>query len=65
MRSVTQTSLRQNIGVVPQDTVLFNDTIQGNIRLGEIYIFKIQDQYEYMIPHTYSVMAKWTLACRK
>ncbi|WP_417460714.1 ABCB family ABC transporter ATP-binding protein/permease [Kordiimonas sp.] len=31
---VTQTSLRQHIGVVPQDTVLFNDTIQYNIHYG-------------------------------
>ena len=27
IRDVTQSSLRQEIGVVPQDTVLFNDTI--------------------------------------
>lgn len=32
--NVTQASLRQNIGVVPQDTVLFNDTILYNIRYG-------------------------------
>jgi len=32
--SVTQKSLRENIGVVPQDTVLFNDTIRYNIRYG-------------------------------
>jgi ATP-binding cassette subfamily B (MDR/TAP) protein 6 len=31
---VTQKSLRKNIGVVPQDTVLFNDTIEFNIRYG-------------------------------
>ena len=31
---VTQTSLRAAIGVVPQDTVLFNDTIAYNIRYG-------------------------------
>ena len=31
---VTQTSLRANIGMVPQDTVLFNDTIAYNIRYG-------------------------------
>ncbi|KAI8638402.1 hypothetical protein BD408DRAFT_351925 [Parasitella parasitica] len=31
---VKQSSLRQNIGVVPQDTVLFNDTIMYNIRYG-------------------------------
>ena len=32
--SVTQTSLRDAIGMVPQDTVLFNDTIGYNIRYG-------------------------------
>ncbi len=32
--SVTQESLRKNIGIVPQDTVLFNDTIRYNIRYG-------------------------------
>ena len=32
---VTQSSLRREIGVVPQDTVLFNDTIQYNIRYGK------------------------------
>lgn len=31
---VTQTSLREQIGMVPQDTVLFNDTIGYNIRYG-------------------------------
>jgi ATP-binding cassette subfamily B protein len=31
---VTQSSLRQVIGMVPQDTVLFNDTIRYNIRYG-------------------------------
>ncbi len=31
---VTQGSLRQAIGIVPQDTVLFNDTIGYNIRYG-------------------------------
>jgi len=33
-RSVTQDSLRRAIGVVPQDTVLFNDTIRYNIAYG-------------------------------
>jgi len=32
--SLTQVSLRKAIGVVPQDTVLFNDTIQYNIWFG-------------------------------
>src|SRR5271154_6078521 len=34
IRDVTQTSLRGAIGMVPQDTVLFNDTIRYNIRYG-------------------------------
>src|SRR5690606_35469091 len=33
---VTQNSLREVIGMVPQDTVLFNDTIAYNIRYGSI-----------------------------
>lgn len=35
IRQVTQKSLRAAIGVVPQDTVLFNDTIEYNIRYGK------------------------------
>jgi ATP-binding cassette subfamily B protein len=31
---VTQVSLRKAIGIVPQDTVLFNDTLRYNIRYG-------------------------------
>ncbi|MEJ0076117.1 MAG: ABC transporter ATP-binding protein/permease [Alphaproteobacteria bacterium] len=34
IRAVTQHSLRSAIGMVPQDTVLFNDTIRYNIRYG-------------------------------
>ena len=34
VRDVTQASLRSQIGVVPQDTVLFNDTIGYNIAYG-------------------------------
>jgi ATP-binding cassette subfamily B protein len=34
IRDVTQTSVREAIGMVPQDTVLFNDTIRYNIRYG-------------------------------
>lgn len=36
VRNVQQTSLRQAIGIVPQDTVLFNDTLAYNIRYGRI-----------------------------
>jgi ATP-binding cassette subfamily B protein len=34
LRTVTQNSLRHAIGIVPQDTVLFNDTIEYNIAYG-------------------------------
>jgi len=34
IREVTQASVRQAIGIVPQDTVLFNDTIEYNIGYG-------------------------------
>jgi ABC-type transport system involved in Fe-S cluster assembly fused permease/ATPase subunit len=34
IRTVTQASLRAAIGIVPQDTVLFNDTIEYNIAYG-------------------------------
>jgi ABC-type transport system involved in Fe-S cluster assembly fused permease/ATPase subunit len=34
IRDVTQESLRASLGMVPQDTVLFNDTIAYNIRYG-------------------------------
>ena len=35
LRALTQDSLRAHIGVVPQDTVLFNDTIEYNIGYGK------------------------------
>ena len=36
VRDITQDSLHQAIGVVPQDTVLFNDTIHYNIAYGRL-----------------------------
>ncbi|MCW8851776.1 MAG: ABC transporter ATP-binding protein/permease [Gammaproteobacteria bacterium] len=36
INSVMQNSLRDNIGIVPQDTVLFNDTIEHNIRYARL-----------------------------
>ncbi len=35
IRGVTQSSLREAIGIVPQDTVLFNDTLRYNIGYGK------------------------------
>jgi ABC-type transport system involved in Fe-S cluster assembly fused permease/ATPase subunit len=37
LRSITQSSLRAIIGMVPQDCVLFNDSIRYNIRWAEAY----------------------------
>lgn len=34
IRDLTQASLRAAIGIVPQDTVLFNDTLEYNLRYG-------------------------------
>ncbi|MEB4592202.1 ABC transporter ATP-binding protein/permease [Candidatus Thiothrix sp. Deng01] len=34
IRTVTQASLRKAIGIVPQDTVLFNDTLRYNLQYG-------------------------------
>ncbi|KAG5895499.1 hypothetical protein JTB14_034815 [Gonioctena quinquepunctata] len=36
IKTVTQDSLRRSIGVVPQDTVLFNNTIRYNIQYGRL-----------------------------
>ena len=35
IKDYQQESLRQNIGVVSQDTILFNDTIENNLRMGK------------------------------
>lgn len=36
IKTITQESLRRAIGVVPQDTVLFNNTIKYNIKYGRL-----------------------------
>ncbi len=36
IKQVTQLSLREHIGMVPQDTVLFNDTLAANIQYGDV-----------------------------
>ncbi len=36
IKNVSQQSLRENIGIVPQDTVLFNQTIEHNIRYARL-----------------------------
>ncbi|HEX7952755.1 MAG TPA: ABC transporter ATP-binding protein/permease [Burkholderiales bacterium] len=42
IRDVTQKSLRSAIGIVPQDTVLFNDTIYYNIAYGDTHAARDQ-----------------------
>jgi ATP-binding cassette subfamily B protein len=37
IRGITQDSLRRAIGIVPQDTVLFNDTVEYNIAYGRTF----------------------------
>lgn len=36
IRQVTLDSLREKVGIVPQDTILFNDTIMHNVRYGRL-----------------------------
>ncbi len=43
IRDVTQASLRRVIGIVPQDTVLFNDTVRYNIGYGRIGARRCRD----------------------
>lgn len=66
IRSVTQESLRQAIGIVPQDTVLFNDSLLHNIRYadananmeGIIAAAKIADIHEFItsLPQGYETV---------
>ncbi|MDF3033090.1 MAG: putative multidrug export ATP-binding/permease protein [Alphaproteobacteria bacterium] len=55
IRTVTQESLRQAIGVVPQDTVLFNDTIEYNIAYGkpDATLAQIEDAARQAHIHTF------------
>lgn len=49
IRKVTQKSLRAMIGIVPQDTVLFNDTVRYNIEYGKPGVS--EEQIEEVIQH--------------
>ncbi len=42
VRDVTQKSLREAIGIVPQDTVLFNDTVEYNIAYGRTVASRLE-----------------------
>lgn len=51
IRAVSQQSLRQAIGIVPQDTVLFNDTIIENIRYGRTDATKAEIEHAIDLAH--------------
>jgi ATP-binding cassette subfamily B protein len=66
VRDVTQASLRRAIGTVPQDTVLFNDTIRYNIAYGRpgasegeiIAAAQVAQIHEFVVslPHGYETL---------
>ena len=66
LKNINQESLRQKIGVVPQDTVLFNDTIYYNIAYGNplatrediINAAKVADIHDFIesIPDQYDTL---------
>ncbi len=66
IRDVTQASLRRAIGIVPQDTVLFNDTVEYNIGYGRIGASKDEiraaarhaqiDKFVQQLPQGYQAM---------
>ena len=59
VRSVTQSSLRAAIGVVPQDTVLFNDTILYNIAYGRPAATKAAIEDAARRASIHDVIATW------
>ena len=57
IRSVTQHSLRQAIGIVPQDTVLFNDTIEYNIAYGRTMAARSEVEAAAQAAHIHDFIA--------
>ena len=57
IRSVTQQSLRRAIGIVPQDTVLFNDTVAYNIAYGRTDATPEQVQQAARAAHIHEFIA--------
>jgi ATP-binding cassette subfamily B protein len=57
IRQVTQASLRQAIGIVPQDTVLFNDTIEYNIAYGQPGATRAQVEAAARASHIHNFIA--------
>ena len=57
IRAVTQQSLRQAIGIVPQDTVLFNDTIEYNIAYGRTTAARSEVEAAAQAAHIHAFIA--------
>jgi ATP-binding cassette, subfamily B, heavy metal transporter len=57
IRRVTQQSLRQSIGIVPQDTVLFNDTVEYNIAYGRTGAGRAEVEDAARAAHIHSFIA--------
>jgi ATP-binding cassette, subfamily B, heavy metal transporter len=57
IRQVTQQSLRAAIGIVPQDTVLFNDTVQYNIGYGRVEASRAEIEAAAQAAHIHNFIA--------
>ncbi len=57
IRQVTQASVRQAIGIVPQDTVLFNDTVEYNIAYGKHGATRAQVEEAARAAHIHSFIS--------
>ena len=57
LRSVTQSSLRSSIGIVPQDTVLFNDTVEYNIAYGRPGASRVEVEAAAKAAHIHDFIA--------
>ncbi len=57
IRKVTQDSLRRSIGIVPQDTVLFNDSVAYNIAYGQPGASQAQVEAAARAAHIHSFIA--------
>ncbi|SEL46800.1 ATP-binding cassette, subfamily B [Colwellia chukchiensis] len=58
IRHVSQHSLRRNIGIVPQDTVLFNDTLFANVHYGDPKASKEQVLRAFELAHLSDFVAR-------
>jgi ATP-binding cassette, subfamily B, heavy metal transporter len=57
IRHITQLSLRQSIGIVPQDTVLFNDTVEYNIAYGRTSATRVEVEGAAKAAHIHDFIA--------